>query len=570
MRVDGWLNASKRHGACPLCDHFDWCSFTEDQLAVLCRRTDVAPLGWERTKAAKDGSGFVFVVKQNSTQQDLEQWKREREAQRKQRERDEKAKRAKSLSLVERDRQFRKLLDQLSLSAEDKADLQRRGLTDEQIKLGGFKSVEVWQKLDFELDHRLPGVNLDGRSLNIKPGDEGYLCPIRNAEGLIIGCQLRRRAQDDSGRYRWLTSATRKRPNGATSHLPNGELPITVQRPTQLKSKAIALVEGTGVKPFVTAQLRGQIVIGAASANFAGNKEQFKETLNFVSTELDSKEVILYADGGAIANPHVMQQYRTSYKLATKLGFHVLVGWWGQFTKDDPDIDELPADAQIELITFAKFEVLAKTKTVSANGFCVSSEKQSYYCFHCEASGNAVRFLVEFEKKSFTDTVLGLAEKHQIPVEWDTKNSNHLTSSTIESVKAKTDIYEIISERIPLQKSGNVFTGICPFHKSDATPFESISDLFQNLKQRLGNNFKGFGKSFIKPKPKPKPQEVKINLPTPENYQKLGHPHIIYDGAILNTWQTAKELGYRYILDKSATGVGKSHASGDAIPPLLV
>ncbi|AFZ15486.1 Bifunctional DNA primase/polymerase (plasmid) [Crinalium epipsammum PCC 9333] len=202
----------------------------------------------------------------------------------------------------------------------------------------------------------------------------------------------------------------------------------------------------------------------------------------------------------------------------------------------------------------------------SGDNFCVSSEKQSYYCFHCKASGNAVRFLVEFEKKSFTDTVLGLAEKHQIPVEWDTKNSNHLTSSTIESVKAKTDIYEIISERIPLQKSGNVFTGVCPFHKSDATPFESISDLFKNLKHRLDNSLKGFGKQRIKPKPKPKPQEVKINLPTPENYQKLGHPHIIYDGAILNTWQTAKELGYRYILDKSSTGVGKSHASGDAIP----
>ena len=358
MRANGWLNASKRDGACPLCDHLDWCSFTEDKLAVLCRRTEIAPPGWERTKAAKDGVGFVFVVKQNSTQQDLEQWQREREAQRKQREQDEKAKRAKSLSLVERDRQFRKLLDQLSLSAEDNADLQRRGLTDEQIKLGGFKSVEVWQKLDWVLDHRLPGVNLDGRSLNIKPGDEGYLSPIKNADGLIIGCQLRRRAQDDSGRYRWLTSATRKRPNGATSHLPNGELPITVQRPTQLKSKAIGLVEGTGVKPFVTAQRQGQVVIGAASANFAGSKEQFKETLNKLSTELDSKEVILYADGGAIANPHVMQQYRTSYKLATKLGFHVLVGWWDQFTKDDPDIDELPADAQVELITFAQFEGL--------------------------------------------------------------------------------------------------------------------------------------------------------------------------------------------------------------------
>lgn len=460
MRKDGWLNASKRNGACPLCDYLDWCSFSKDQQAVLCRRTEIAPPGWHLTKAATDGIGFVFVVKQESTKQNLEQWKREREIQRQQREREERQKRAKSLSLVERDHQFRKLLDQLSLSLIDKADLQRRGLTDEEIKLSNFKSVETWQKLDFELDHRLPGVNLDGRSLLIKPGDEGYLCPIKNAEGLIIGCQLRRRAQDDSGRYRWLTSVTRKRPNGASSHLPNGELPITIHRPSILKSKVIALVEGTGVKPFVTAQRRGQVVIGAASANFAASPEQFKEQLNKVSIELNTKEIVLYADSGAITNRHVMQQYRTTYQLATKLGFHVLIGWWEQYTKNDPDIDELPADAQIELITFAKFEVLAKTPT----------------------------------------------------------------------------------------------------------PIESISGLFKRFKNKLNSSFKGFGKQRVKPVIKPKPEEIKINIPTPEDYAELGYPHIIYDGAILDTWQQAKTLGYKVVLDGSATGIGKSHAAGNANP----
>ena len=41
--------------------------------------------------------------------------------------------------------------------------------------------------------------------------------------------------------------------------------------------------------------------------------------------------------------------------------------------------------------------------------FTVSREKQFYYCFGCGASGNAVSFLMDFERKSFLDTLNELA-----------------------------------------------------------------------------------------------------------------------------------------------------------------
>ena len=47
----------------------------------------------------------------------------------------------------------------------------------------------------------------------------------------------------------------------------------------------------------------------------------------------------------------------------------------------------------------------------------VSPAKQFYYCFSCGAGGNSIKFLMESQRLSFTDVVLELARKYQIPVE---------------------------------------------------------------------------------------------------------------------------------------------------------
>ena len=47
----------------------------------------------------------------------------------------------------------------------------------------------------------------------------------------------------------------------------------------------------------------------------------------------------------------------------------------------------------------------------------VSPVKQFYYCFSCGAGGNAIKFLMELQRQSFSDVVLELARKYQLPVE---------------------------------------------------------------------------------------------------------------------------------------------------------
>jgi len=47
----------------------------------------------------------------------------------------------------------------------------------------------------------------------------------------------------------------------------------------------------------------------------------------------------------------------------------------------------------------------------------VSPAKQFYYCFSCGAGGNAIKFLMEHQRQSFSDVVLELARKYQLPIE---------------------------------------------------------------------------------------------------------------------------------------------------------
>ncbi len=49
--------------------------------------------------------------------------------------------------------------------------------------------------------------------------------------------------------------------------------------------------------------------------------------------------------------------------------------------------------------------------------FSVSPSKQFYYCFSCGAGGNAIKFLMELGKRSFSEVVLDLAKKYQVSVQ---------------------------------------------------------------------------------------------------------------------------------------------------------
>ncbi len=49
--------------------------------------------------------------------------------------------------------------------------------------------------------------------------------------------------------------------------------------------------------------------------------------------------------------------------------------------------------------------------------FTVSQTKQMYFCFGCQAGGNAIKFVMDLGKRSFAEVVLDLARRYQVPVQ---------------------------------------------------------------------------------------------------------------------------------------------------------
>lgn len=298
----------------------------------------------------------------------------------------EKERLSRLLSESDRNKHIRNIFSQLSLFPEHRDDLRRRGLSDDLIKAGMFRSVVSWQKLDREVSHELAGVGISGRSLT--NFDSGYLVPVWNEKLEIVSWQLRvDHPGEDEGKYRWASSRLKKkRPNGPTSHLSNGELPLTYCFPvtnrrgnsninnfqvTDQQSDLlpvgdsfsldphIGLAEGF-LKPWIISQLRSQIVIGAAGGNFASSPEILKRYLLEAKALLgiDNCPLILWADAGAILNKNVMRQYRRTYVLLRKLGYTMHVAWWGQLDKSCADPDEYTG--KYELLTWTQFEGLSR------------------------------------------------------------------------------------------------------------------------------------------------------------------------------------------------------------------
>lgn len=49
--------------------------------------------------------------------------------------------------------------------------------------------------------------------------------------------------------------------------------------------------------------------------------------------------------------------------------------------------------------------------------FSVSPSKQMYYCFGCGVGGNSIKFLMDLGKRAFSEVVLELAQRYQVPVQ---------------------------------------------------------------------------------------------------------------------------------------------------------
>jgi hypothetical protein len=266
----------------------------------------------------------------------------------------ERERHARSLSPIERDREIKKILNQLTLSDSDRILLKNRQyLTDDRI--GHFRTVEQWQKLTPAVSPGLSGVNWDGSKLNNPV--KGILVPIPDHNGLFVGLRLYNpnSKENDTGKYLWLSSRAR----GVEPKLQNGELPLAIYWPKELqRSDQIGICEGLEIKPSIAADRLGIPFIGASGGNFAGSKESLLNAIKSIKERLSNPDAVvtLYPDAGSLANENVINQYR---KLSAILP--ISVAYWGHgFDKKLGDIDELDNIESIEFFSPSQFFELAK------------------------------------------------------------------------------------------------------------------------------------------------------------------------------------------------------------------
>ncbi|WP_235112918.1 hypothetical protein [Acaryochloris sp. 'Moss Beach'] len=256
------LTPFKRSNHCPICDSNDGrCSKGDEIILCLTETYDVGIInGYKLRKLSKDNNWGVWAPHSVDDNYNSVNWQTRKAIRDQQADEERRQRIAKELPIDQRDHLYRKLLSDLSLCSMDQGDLDRRGMSQSEIK--GFNAVSVGQFQRVQnLSSDLPGV-LPGGILN---SQGGYLWPLYDVHGQIVALQLRKRNVHQDNRYIWLSSSTRRHPDGNGPHV-NGEIPLAVYKSFGPYSR-IGLVEGTGIKPFLTSTRLNIPVIGAAGGH---------------------------------------------------------------------------------------------------------------------------------------------------------------------------------------------------------------------------------------------------------------------------------------------------------------
>lgn len=128
-----------------------------------------------------------------------------------------------------KNRTYTMLFTLLGLSEVHKKNLLERGFTEEQIERNGYKSTPVfgYRKLTKKLLEAgctvkgVPGFyqDKDGEwTIHFHPKSSGFMIPVRNVEGMIVGVQIRLDRPVKDRKYMWLSSVNY--PMGASSGSP--------------------------------------------------------------------------------------------------------------------------------------------------------------------------------------------------------------------------------------------------------------------------------------------------------------------------------------------------------------
>lgn len=174
----------------------------------------------------------------------------------------------------------------LRLSEIHKQKLLERGFTEEQIEKNGYKSTPVFgfknlTKKVIEAGCEVKGVpgfyqEEDGAwSVHFNPKSGGFLIPIRNMEGLIVGAQIRLDHPHDGRKYIWLSSVNYHMGTSSGSPLHLAGMP---------GAKTVFITEGP-LKGDLSYALSGRTFGCVPGANQYANLPDFLKSMKEAGTE---------------------------------------------------------------------------------------------------------------------------------------------------------------------------------------------------------------------------------------------------------------------------------------------
>ena len=353
-----------RKGECPICQGAEKrCNYVElisntgyISRLIFCKGTTNDPNYAHRGYAQQTGIGMWSYVPDTENWKDSqniyvsqEQYLAEK---RKREQEEEKRKREKisnSLSLETRDKEIRKLINQLELKEDQKKQLLGRGLTAAQIEKNGYRSVNQWQKFSHPVDSRLAGVSINGNKLN-NP-DSGILCPVINADGLFVGLRINNDnfKLREIGKYTWVSSSGRGIDNKIPVSDIDEEWPIAVHHPSNQKFPQILFIcEGMEYKSAIAAEKLNATVIGFSGNDFTSNTRLLEQIIKARQREIKSKvQLRILPDSGINA------QVASSYLKAIEYfkNQNLKIAYWGQAYEKGQDIDEIPLGTKIEYLS---------------------------------------------------------------------------------------------------------------------------------------------------------------------------------------------------------------------------
>lgn len=110
--------------------------------------------------------------------------------------------------------------------------------------------------------------------------------------------------------------------------------------------------------------------------------------------------------------------------------------------------------------------------------FTVSRDKQFYHCFGCGAHGNAIDFLMEYDRLEFVDAIEELAGQFGLEVPRDTSRTN-------KSTKEQTDLYQL------MEKASQFYIQSLRAHneKQQAQDYLAQRGLSQEIIKKFGIGF---------------------------------------------------------------------------------